>query len=96
MPHMSALTPPLPILAYLAAINAAAFAAMAADKQWAIDGKRRIPERTLLTLAALGGSAGALAAQQWLRHKTRKQPFRSVLWGIAMAQMLAAVALWGR
>jgi uncharacterized membrane protein YsdA (DUF1294 family) len=90
---MSALTPPLPILAYLAVINAAAFAAMAADKQWAIDGKPRVPERTLLTLALLGGSAGAVAAQQWLRHKTRKQPFRSVLWGIALTQAMAAAVI---
>lgn len=99
MPHMSALTPPsipLGLLAYLAAINLIAFTAMAADKQWAIDGKPRIPERTLLTLALAGGSPGAVAAQQWLRHKTKKQPFRTLLWAIVAVQTLAAVAVWGR
>lgn len=96
---MSALAPPsipLGLLAYLAAINLIAFTAMAADKQWAIDNRPRIPERVLLTLALAGGSPGAVAAQQWLRHKTRKEPFRTVLWAIAVAQVAAAAALWGR
>ncbi len=68
---------------YLLAINAAAYLAMATDKQRAIDDQRRIPERTLLSLALIGGALGAVAAQQMLRHKTRKEPFRTQLWLIA-------------
>ena len=41
-----------------------------------------------MTLALLGGAPGAWAAQQLLRHKTRKEPFRSRLWLIAGLQML--------
>jgi uncharacterized membrane protein YsdA (DUF1294 family) len=74
---------------YLAAINLMTFVAFALDKRAAHGRARRTPERTLLMLAAVGGSPGALAAQQMLRHKTRKEPFRSWLWGIAGAQAAA-------
>ena len=77
---------------YLALINAATFAAFAADKRRAIEGLRRIPERRLLTLAAIGGGLGAVAAQRMLRHKTRKQPFRSLLW-LVLAVQLVVIAL---
>lgn len=80
-------------LLYLAAVNLAAYAAMAADKQAAIGDRRRTPERVLLQLALIGGSAGAIAAQQTLRHKTRKQPFSRYLWLIAFVQLIAA-GLW--
>ena len=79
------------ILLYLLAINLAAFAAMGWDKSSAARGVERIPERTLLTLAAVGGSLGALAAQQVFRHKTRKQPFAAWLLGIVVVQ--AAIVL---
>ena len=71
---------------YGAAINAATFAAFALDKRAAERRTWRIPERRLLLLAALGGSPAALAAQQLLRHKTRKEPFRTSLWVIAAVQ----------
>ena len=82
--------------AYLVIINLAAFAAFASDKHRAIRGAGRIPESTLLNLALLGGTSGAIAAQQLLRHKTRKEPFRTTLWLVAGAQtlILAAGAYW--
>jgi len=80
------------MLAWIAAVSLVAFFAFRADKQAAIRGERRTPEATLLLLAAAGGSPGAIAAQQLFRHKTRKEPFRSLLWSIATAQ--AAAAAW--
>lgn len=81
---------------YLVAINAMTFAAFASDKRRATNGGRRVPERVLLQLAAFGGTIGAFAAQQLLRHKTRKEPFRSQLWLIALIQfvLLVGAAIW--
>ncbi|MDO9415879.1 DUF1294 domain-containing protein [Pararhizobium sp.] len=79
--------------AILLTINITTFLAFRRDKQAARSGERRTPERQLLWLAVFGGSLGALAAQQILRHKTRKQPFRSILIGIALVH-IALVAVW--
>lgn len=69
--------------AYLLVINVVTFAAFAVDKRSAELGRRRTPERDLLTLAFIGGTPGALVAQRLLRHKTRKEPFRTTLWSLA-------------
>lgn len=86
---------PLALAAYLAAINLAAFAAFGLDKRRAERGAWRIPERSLLTLAAVGGGAGAVAAQRVFRHKTVKEPFASQLRLILAAELILGVlALW--
>jgi uncharacterized membrane protein YsdA (DUF1294 family) len=46
------------------------------DKWKGQQGRWRVPEATLLGLAALGGSAGAWVAMQLFRHKTKKNKFR--------------------
>jgi len=50
------------------------------DKYNAIKGRGRISERTLQIGTLLGGWPGALMAQQFFRHKTKKRPFIIVLW----------------
>lgn len=76
---------------WLLVINIAAFAAFAVDKRRAVNAAkrrvRRIPETSLLLMAALGGSIGAITAQQKLRHKTYKQPFATRLLFIAGIQL---------
>ena len=81
---------------YLLGISAATYAVFADDKRRAIKGMRRVPEKTLLGMALLGGTPGAMAAQHVLRHKTRKEPFRTVLWLITIVQVviLAGTATW--
>ena len=81
------------------ALNLFVFSIHFLDKQAARHGRRRVSERTLLTLALIGGSLGAVAAQQILRHKTRKEPFRSILAGIlilhgALAAVLVFAPQW--
>jgi len=73
----------LPSLFVLLA-NAATIAAFGADKRRAIRGEWRIRESTLLSLALIGGSPGALWARKRFRHKTRKQPFSTLLDLVAM------------
>lgn len=84
---------PIAIL-YLLVINVAGYAAFAYDKRAAIAGTRRVPEDRLLALAYLGGSIGAKIAQMYLRHKTRKEPFRQQLNGILAVQIVAMAALF--
>ncbi|HSP25829.1 MAG TPA: DUF1294 domain-containing protein [Saliniramus sp.] len=75
----SVYSPYLVLAIAVAALNGASFAAFAWDKWCAQNGGWRVPERTLLGLAAMGGSIGAVFGQIFLRHKTRKEPFRTHL-----------------
>lgn len=78
---------------YILIVNVFAYGAMVLDKAKAARGLRRIPERTLLRLALVGGSAGTVLAQQTVRHKTRKEPFRSQLIRIIALQIVGLSAL---
>lgn len=55
---------------------------------------RRVPERTLFLLAALGGSAGALLGMRVWRHKTLHRTFRIGIPAILALQLLLAAGLW--
>lgn len=81
------------LIGALAAINAWTFLAFRHDKRQAIARGRRIPETRLLGLALIGGTPAAFAARRLLRHKTRKQPFSTWLWLIAMLQGGAIIAI---
>ncbi|WP_288841052.1 DUF1294 domain-containing protein [uncultured Mitsuokella sp.] len=61
---------------YLAIINAVAIAAYGWDKLCAIRKWWRVPELTLLGLAAIGGSVGALVAMKLFHHKTLHLKFK--------------------
>lgn len=64
------------VLSILAAVNLLAFALYGVDKVKAKKGAWRIPEATLLLVAFLGGSVGALLGMEVFRHKTRHLKFR--------------------
>jgi len=76
-----------------AGINVIAFVAFGWDKRQAERNGSRIAERTLLGLALFGGALGALLGQQIFRHKTRKQPFRTLLWCAALVNIAVAVVV---
>ena len=88
--------PPLYVPVALAAINLVAFALFGLDKALARVGRRRVRESTLLWLALIGGTPGAYAGRRLFRHKTRKEPFSSRLFGIAVLQaiVIGAVSAW--
>lgn len=65
----------LPILLYLIIMNALGFLLMLVDKHRARKRLWRIPERMLMTVAALGGSLGSLAGMYLVRHKTQHMKF---------------------
>ena len=52
--------------------------------------KRRIPEKTLLVTAAIGGSLGAMAGMWIFRHKTKHWYFVYGLPAILLLQLLIA------
>jgi uncharacterized membrane protein YsdA (DUF1294 family) len=85
--------PPLVGAAYLG-MSVLCFCSYALDKSAARRGERRTPESRLLVLGLLGGWPGAVLAQQWLRHKTLKQPFRSLFWCTVAANLAASLAGW--
>lgn len=77
---------------YLLIINALSFLLMLADKRKAQKKLWRIPESTLLTAAAFGGSIGMLIGMYTWRHKTRHLKFTLGVPAILIAQI--ALACW--
>jgi uncharacterized membrane protein YsdA (DUF1294 family) len=74
-------------------INLVAFLAFGWDKRQSERQGSRIAERTLIGIALFGGALGALIGQQVFRHKTKKQPFRTLLWCAAVINMLVALVV---
>ena len=79
------------LMYYLIIINIAAWLMYGLDKWKAKSGAWRIPERTLLLTALLGGSAGALAGMLLFHHKTRKHKFTV---GVPVMLAVHCVILW--
>ena len=78
---------------YLAIINAISFLLMLVDKYKAKKNLCRIPERTLMGFAAIGGSIGALAGMYLVRHKTKHLKFTVGIPVILFLHVLIAVWL---
>lgn len=80
-------------ITYLVLVNAAGFLLMLSDKQKAKKGAWRIPEATLLTVAILGGSIGAIAGMNLFRHKTKHLKFSLGLPVILALQIMAGLMI---
>ena len=84
---------------WLLLINLAAFLAFGLDKLKAKrkeshERTRRIPEKTLFLLSAVGGSVGALLGMKVWRHKTLHRSFRIGIPLIMTLQILILVGLY--
>lgn len=88
------------MLFYLAIINIVTFLVYGLDKWKARNDQWRIPERTLLFLAFIGGGAGAWAGMEYFRHKTRHTSFRiivplcTILWAIWLIVRLFGINVY--
>lgn len=80
---------------YLVVVNVLAFALYGIDKYKAKAGAWRIPEKTLLGIAALGGSVGAIAGMKTFHHKTKHWYFRYGLPALLAIQLTAVYFLMG-
>ena len=84
---------------YLLVINLVTFLVFGLDK-WkakrkeAKESVRRVPEKTLFLLSALGGSIGALLGMKAWRHKTKHNSFRFGIPAILALQILIPLGLW--
>ena len=72
--------------------SVATFAMYGLDKSAARGGRWRTSEQTLHILAFLGGWPGALIAQSWFRHKSKKSSFRAAFWVTVIFNIL--VVMW--
>ncbi|MDQ1208946.1 uncharacterized membrane protein YsdA (DUF1294 family)/cold shock CspA family protein [Acinetobacter baylyi] len=77
---------------FIALMNALSYWLYAQDKEAAQLGNRRMPEQSLHIVAFLGGWPAAWLAQQKLRHKTQKQPFRKIYFCTIVLNIL--LLLW--
>ncbi|MEO7319196.1 MAG: cold shock and DUF1294 domain-containing protein [Chthoniobacteraceae bacterium] len=82
------ITPVIPVV--YAMMSAVTLGAYSHDKASARHGAWRLPENVLHMLELFGGWPGALVAQQWLRHKTRKLSYQLLFWAIVAAH----IGLW--
>lgn len=71
---------PVAIAGFYLTLSLITFGLYGLDKSAARKGQWRIAEARLHLFQLAGGWPGALLAQQWFRHKTRKQPFQCIFW----------------
>lgn len=76
---------------YLLAVNIITFIVYGIDKLKAKHAKWRIPEATLLMLAAIGGSIGAWLGMKAWHHKTLHKKFRYGVPAILVVQIVLAI-----
>lgn len=74
---------------YLIVINIIGFCIMGIDKAKAKAGAWRIPEKTLLGIALIGGSAGVWLGMETFRHKTKHWYFK---YGVPMILLIEIIA----
>ena len=78
---------------FLLAITLITFIVYGIDKYKAKKAKWRIPEATLLLMAAIGGSIGAWLGMKVWHHKTLHKKFKYGIPAILLLQIIAIIYL---
>lgn len=73
---------------FIIVVNVITFYLFYFDKRNAVRGGYRIPEKTLLFFALIGGSPAAILGQKIFRHKTKKSSFKIAFWTILLIQLI--------
>lgn len=81
------------ILPYYLVLSCFTFLTYLRDKHSAQAGRWRVSESTLQILALVGGWPGALLAQNYLRHKSKKRQFLLVFWLAVIVNVLLLTQL---
>ncbi len=84
------------VLYYLLVVNLLTFVTYGIDKHKARRNRWRVREASLLLLAALGGSIGALLAMHLFLHKTQHRKFRYGVPAILIIQLAIAAFCYYR
>lgn len=69
------MTPASYVLIFFGLMSFVGFGMTMYDKLAAQAGKRRIPEKTLMTVGFFGGAIGMYVTMQLIRHKTKHKKF---------------------
>lgn len=78
------------ILIYMSIVSLIGFFIMGIDKIKAKKGAWRIPEKTLLLMAFLGGGVGVWLGMEVFRHKTKHLQFK---YGVPLITILEFIAV---
>ena len=78
---------------YFAVISLIAVGTTALDKRNARCGAQRVSERSLFTIAIIGGSAAMYFTMRTIRHKTKHKRFMIGLPVIMVLQLVLLIAL---
>lgn len=79
---------------YFTMLTVISYAVMRQDKSRAQKKDRRISEKTLFTLAWVGGSVGIWFGMQHFRHKTKKRSFTVGIPFVFIVQMIIATIIF--
>ncbi len=82
------------IFLYLILVNVIGFAIMHIDKAKARKNRWRIPERTLMGIAFIGGSVGTLLGMYSARHKTKHPKFTVGVPLILAVQIIVSLLIY--
>lgn len=82
------------LMIWILIMSLVSFVMFGVDKHRAVEGEWRIPEKTLLMTAGIGGGVGALFGMRIFHHKTQKIKFKIVVPICAMLWILLAAWMY--